>query len=152
MEQLTTKEFMDKLQADSLKTCTVTGLAKKSGNAAEILFKTIHADGDWIKLPASLIGSVVFLEHKDCSGEPCVLVKLHLTQPSTPESKVLYELLSALSLHRGCKCHGHEFCNGCHCASENATGVCRCGLLEFPSFACGCDRAFHKSAGFGSHC
>lgn len=112
MKQFTIKEFMDRLQADALKSCTILGLAKKSSSATEILFKT-NQGGSWIKVPVSQIGDVTFLKNVHYGEESYPWVKLHIAEPTSTDGKVLYELLGSLSDHDHCHCQSLGYQCGC---------------------------------------
>ncbi|HET6992556.1 MAG TPA: hypothetical protein VFJ43_14580 [Bacteroidia bacterium] len=135
MENLSSQEFIDQLKTNSFKQNSVLkGIVKKSDNDSEILFARKGDFGNWVKIPASMIESVNVIKTFSKGEETFTIVKLHLKTPTTPEAKVLHELLSShehegmcpacgkhfwmsrfFGHHHGCNCHNHH---------ENFFGKC----------------------------
>jgi hypothetical protein len=98
MESTSTKEFLDKLNSGNLKPpAKLIGIAKKSGKESELLFAFKHDLSNWITIPESMIESVTVLKNISDKDNALLLVKLKLKPPSTPEAKILFDLLSILS-------------------------------------------------------
>jgi hypothetical protein len=136
MESLNTKEFLEKLNAGTLKpSFSIKGVVKKSAKADEVLFAPLWNKSQWAKIPAAMIGSVYVLA--DIAGDdgPATLVKLHLKPPTTDEGKTLFELLSHHDGegHGHCRCGCHE--NGCKCGCHGGGSGCGC---HGDGCKCGC--------------
>lgn len=156
METLTSKEFIEKLKSNSLKQSTcIKGIVKNSEKDAELLFKR-KGDSAWITMPSSMIESVKVIKTFTKENETFVVVKLQLKTPTTPEGKVLFELLSSAEKsccdskcecgkfskeggkypgnYCSCGCHHQSNC-GCEC---NHQSTCGCGCHHQPDCKCGC--------------
>src|ERR1700752_3639744 len=96
MEILKTKEFLEKLKTDTLKTSLkLVGVVKKSDKDDEVLFASKHNPTHWVGIPAAMIESVIVLKEFHWGEAKYTLVKLHLQTPTNAETKALYDLLKA---------------------------------------------------------
>jgi hypothetical protein len=133
METITSKEFFDQINSNSLKQATyLKGIVKKSDDKSELLFTRKGDFKNWIKIPSSIVDSVKVLKIFVKENETFVVVKLQLKTPSTPEGKVLFELLATLE-----KCNGDNKAECSHCGSAK----------EGKSCGCSCHHEHHHEAG-----
>jgi hypothetical protein len=108
MESLNTKEFLEKLKTNNLKSAFVLkGFVKASDDDSEILFTQKWNRLNNVSIPTSMIESVVVLKSILDKEEPSAFVKLFLKVPANPEAKTLYKLLMSQNENEisvGCKC------------------------------------------------
>ena len=165
MESLSSKEFFDKLKSNTLKPSFVLkGIVKKSGKDSEVLFTRKGDFTKWVAISSDMIESVNVLKTFTKGNETFIVVKLHLKDPSTPEGKVLYELLSAegreekgsdesgWNKHSAGKCscgskhhegeEGHV-CPHCGCSHDNHGCTCGCHHENSGQCNCGCHGNCH---------
>lgn len=142
METMNTKEFIDQLNSNTLKqTWGIKGIVKKSGNSNEVLFAFKGDMGNWHTIPASIIDSVMVIKTFVKEGETYTVAKLHLKAPSSPETKVIYDMLQSSvkghehgyegimeHLHHFMHQHGHKTCPHCGCRKS-----CTCGYHKHES-------------------
>lgn len=141
MESLSSKEFLELLNTNSLKpSFTLKGIVKKSEKESEVLFARKGGFQHWVPIPASMIESVTVLKTFSKENEVYTVVKLHMKTPTTPEGEVLLKLISSDEIEDvseekcgwknrlmgRCGCFGmrsklfgggcthHHFENGCH--------------------------------------
>ncbi len=162
MESLSVKEFFDHLQSDTLKpSFAIKGIVKKSTRENEVLFAKKGDLSHWIGINASSISNVMVIKSFVKEGETYTVVKIHFHKPSTPEGKMMYELLQLMAKeeqegkcgkgkcicpHCGCKgnCSGQDHCH-CH--------HCQCGDKHFgPSHNGSCGLPFMREHCTDEHC
>ena|ERR1700741_778681 len=97
METFATKEFLEKLETDSIEPfLKLVGWVKKSSSRSEVLFAFKTDFLHWIKVHESKIESVHILRRIPFEEQSLILVKLQFKKTVDPETKTLSELLSAL--------------------------------------------------------
>ena len=153
MDTLTTKEFFEQLNSNTLKQPLILkGIVKKSEKDSEVLF-TAKADSGWVAIPEAMIESVKVMKIHNMEGCSLAEVKLLLKTSTTPEGKMLAELLSsACQCNRNeCNCNKAEHCgnaggdNICtHCGCHRDEHLCGCGhKAEYRSNSCGFHEGHH---------
>lgn len=151
MEKLTTKEFIEQLNSNSFKqTFGIKGIVKKSGNDTEVQFAFKGDFSKWHSIPSSMIESVVVIKTFVKAGETYVVAKLTLKAPTSPETKVIYDMLeSAVEEHHftkeGLVDHMHHFMHHLHqrgqvCPKCGCHKGCKCGCHD----GCKCDCHKHE--------
>jgi len=153
METLTTKEFFEQLNSNTLKRPLVLkGIVKKSEKDSEVLFTSKGDYTGWITIPASMIESVKIIKIHTKEGASMAEVKLLLKAATMPEGKVLTELLSSAEQYNCNECNNHkaEHCgNGgddicSHCGCHKDEHHCKCGhKAEYRSNSCGLHEGPH---------
>ncbi len=138
MEFLSSKEFFEQLNTNMLKPSFVLlGTVMKSENDSEVLFARKGEFGNWVKIPSSMVDLAQVLKSFTKDGETYTVVKLKLKSPTTPEGKVLQELLA-----KGHEDDRHEHVSSWKHKIMGLFGHCK---------MCGC--AFGKREGLmGHHC
>lgn len=146
METFTSKEFFEQLNTNTIKqSLGIKGIVKRSGKDSELLFKRKGESSNWIAIPSSMVESVKVIKTFAKENETFVVVKLQLKTPTTPEGKVLFELLS--SVEKSCsenKLKGGKF------SKEGYGGhTCGCGCHHQPNCGCECNHGY--TCGCGCH-
>jgi hypothetical protein len=151
MENLSTKEFIDQLNSNTLKsTFGIKGIVKKSGKDSEVLFTHKGDMGNWHIIPASMIDSVTVIKTFVKEGETYAVAKLRLKTPTSPETKVIYDLFeSIMKEDKGIRggllehlynfAHNHFHRAGCQCSGHGDHKECTCGCHKH-----GCNCSCHK--------
>ncbi len=167
MQTLSSKEFFEQVSSNSLKTpLFVKGIARKGEKTTEILFKKKEEHSDWVTIPSSMVEEVKLIKTFKKEDETWALVKLLLKAPTTPEGKVLTELLASSNkgekdeksrwegghgwegFRHGCKGEGHNDSHSCLCGHgymnknfggcNNKSHYCSCGCHHTDNCGCGC--------------
>jgi hypothetical protein len=98
MEAIPSKEFLQQLNSGSLKSAAkIFGIVKKADDPANLQFAFKGDKSNWITIPGAMIDHVHILKTFSCEDETMTLVKMRLKEPSDPEAKVLFELLTGLA-------------------------------------------------------
>lgn len=141
MESLSSKEFFEQLNNNSLKpSFTLKGIVKKSEKESEVLFAKKGDFEHWVPVPASMIESVTVLKTFSKGDEIYNVVKLYMKTPSTPEGEVLLKLLSSGEM---------DDMQGETCGWKNRLmGRCGCFGMRSKLFGGGCT---HHHFGDGCH-
>lgn len=145
MESLTSKEFFEQLQKNTLKPALILkGIVKKSDKDAEVLFAKKGDFMNWIKVPASMVESVNVWKTFSKENETFALVKLRLKAPSNSEAQVLYDLLLSIKAQEreGEKhsCYGMGeflFKEGAEHFGEHCKCGCHHDYGDYRKFECG---------------
>ena len=129
METLTPKDFTEKLNANAFKSLfTLQGFVKKSDAAAEILFTQKNTGENWIKIPTTIIDSVLVLKIFESADQTNIIVKLQFKEATTSEGIVFQKLLMTDYTYCMCSCQGMKCgAGGNHCGCGNH---CECGCKK----------------------
>lgn len=167
MQTMSSKEFFEQLNSNSLKTpIFVKGIAKKGEKLTEILFRKKEDSSEWITIPSSLVEEVKIIKTFKKEEQTRAVVKLQLKTPATPEGKILMELLASSNgdMEKKSKCQGgnghegsgygshgecqHHGCKNCSCGChkvesrgdcKNEDHYCSCGCHHEANCSCACD-------------
>jgi hypothetical protein len=154
METLTTKEFFEQLNSNILKQPFILkGIVRKSEKDSEVLFTSKGDCTGWTAIPASMIESVKVIKTLNKESTSMAEVILHLKAATTPEGKVLADLLSSAEQCNCNECNIHKsehygnaggdnVCN--HCGCHRDEHHCECGhKAEYRSNSCGFHGGHH---------
>lgn len=135
METLSSKEFFEQIKTNSLKQpLIIKGIAKDSEKDSEILFKVKNDSSHWIPLTSSMIEAVKIIKVFTKEGETMAVIKLLLKAPTTPEGKVLAELLTSFE-KRTADNKEQSYSSG----KEQHEHYCSCGCRHTQNCQCGCN-------------
>ncbi len=141
MESLSSKEFFEQLNTNSLKpSFTLKGIVRKSSKDSEVMFNKKEDFEHWVAIPAHMIESVTVLNTFSKNSEIYTAVKLHMKTPTTPEGEVLFKLVTSDEI----KAMPEEKCGW----KNRLMGRCGCSGMRGKMFGCGCA---HHHVGCGCH-